>query len=57
MLSNIEHQYNEGNIQDIHKQTVIEALELAKQDIDELAGLVSDLARRMGPDIGGLKRC
>lgn len=52
----IRHRHESGFNQDVHDQWIKEALELAKQDIDELASLISELARSMGPGNGRLKR-
>lgn len=54
-LNTIEYEYKIGSIQDVHERMVRDALDLAKGDVDELATLVSDLARRMGND-GSIKR-
>jgi hypothetical protein len=56
ILITIRQRHESGLNQDGHDQWIREALELVKQDIDELASLVSELARLVGPGNGRIKR-
>jgi hypothetical protein len=56
ILDTIQRQHEAALNPDVQDQWIKEALELAKQDIDELSQLVSELSRRIGPENGRLKR-
>jgi len=56
VLNTIRHRHETVEDQDGLEGCIQEALKLAKQDIDKLAGLVSELARFTGPGNGQMKR-
>jgi hypothetical protein len=55
-LSILRHEHSCGLIEKEQEPLVRGALEIAKKDIDELAGLVTELSRGMGSDQGRMKR-
>jgi len=52
----IRHQHEATLGPDEHEQWIKQALELVKEDTDELVNLVSELARSLGPDYGRVKQ-
>ena len=56
ILDTIRRQQETALNLDVQDQWIKEALELAKQDVDELTQLVSKLSRLVGPENGRLKR-
>jgi hypothetical protein len=55
-LDTIRHQHEATLDSDEHEQWIRQALELVKEDIDELVDLVSDLSRSLGPGYGRVKQ-
>jgi N-terminal domain on NACHT_NTPase and P-loop NTPases len=49
VLSTIKHKHQTGHIQEAYEPMIKDALDLAKEDVDELAMIISGLARQLGP--------
>lgn len=49
-LGQIQREHNSGAIDPLQEQLVKGALEIAKRDVDALAGVISELSRAIGPD-------
>src|SRR5271170_3499633 len=56
VLSTIKHEYQTGRIQEAYEPMIKDALDLAKEDVDELATIISGLARQLGPANNRAKR-
>ena len=56
LLTTIEHEFKDGRIQNTSMNAMQEALTIAKQDVDELASLVSELAKGIRPEAGRFER-
>jgi hypothetical protein len=56
VLSTIQHEHQTGRIQEAYESMINDALDLAKEDVDELATIISELARKLGPAHSRAKR-